>query len=178
MDWNRPGSSVLHKLPEFVQIHVHWVGNYIFHLILGGPLILSPSTFPDSQSSPMNCLIASGGQSIGASSSVLVLSMNIQLISYRIDSFALLAIQGLSRVFSSPTIWKLQFFGSSVFIMVQLSHLHMTTGKTVVLIIWTFVGQVMLLLSKLCLRSCLKEREKKFRDTLVIYELTFVTNLE
>ena len=162
MDWNRPGSSVLHKLSEFVQIHVHWVGDYIFHLILGGPLILSPSTFPDSQSSPMNCLIASGGQSIGAPSSVLVLSMNIQ------DWFPtglihLLSLQSkeLSRVFSSPTIWKLQFFGSSVFFMVQLSHLHMTTGKTVVLIIWTFVGQVMLLLSKLCLRSCLKEKEKK-----------------
>ena len=118
MDWNTPGSSVLHKLPEFVQIHVNWVG-CIFHLILGGPFILSLSTFPDSQSFLMIWLIASGGQSIGATSSVSVLSMNIQDW-FAIGLIRLLSLQfkKISRVFTGPTIWKLHFFGSSVFYMV------------------------------------------------------------
>ena len=162
MDWNMPGSSVLPNLSKFIQIHVYWVGDCIFHLILGGPLVLSLSTFPESQSFPMSWLVESGGQSIGASSSVSVLSMNVQDW-FPLGLIHLLSLQSkeLSRVFSSPTIWKLQFFGSSVFFMVQLSHLYTTTGKTVVLTIWTFVGQVMFLLLKQCLRSCLKERGKK-----------------
>ena len=44
------------------------------------------------------------------------------------------------------TIRKHQFFLQSAFFMVQLSHLYMTTGKTIALTIWTFVGKVMSLL--------------------------------
>ena len=46
------------------------------------------------------------------------------------------------RVFSSTTIGKHQFFGTA-FLMVQLSYPYMTSGKTVTLTIWTFVGRVM-----------------------------------
>ena len=68
------------------------------------------------------------------------------LISFRIDWLDLLAVQGLSRVFSSSIIWKNQFLHASTFFMVQLSHLYVTTGKTIALTIQTFVGKVMSLL--------------------------------
>ena len=43
--WSMPGSSVLHYLPKFAQIHVHWTGDAIY-LLLCGPLLLLPSIFP------------------------------------------------------------------------------------------------------------------------------------
>ena len=59
--------------------------------------------------------------------------------------------KGLSRVFSNTTVQKHQFFGAqllwcSAFFMVQLSHPYMTTGKTIALTRWTFVGKVISLL--------------------------------
>ena len=67
------------------------------------------------------------------------------LISFRIDWFDLLAVQGTLRSLlqhhsSKASIW------CSVFFMVQVSHLYMTTGKIVALIIWNFVSKVMSLL--------------------------------
>ena len=66
------------------------------------------------------------------------------LISVRTDWLNLLAVQGLSRVFSSTT--KASILQSSAFFIVQLSHPHMTTGKTIALTRWIFVGKVMSLL--------------------------------
>ena len=91
----------------------------------------------------MSQLFASGGQSIAVSASASVLPMNIQ-VSFPLE-FDLLAVQGLSRVFSRTTVPKHQFF-STAFFMVQLSHPHMTTGKTIALTRWTFVSKVMPLL--------------------------------
>ena len=54
------------------------------------------------------------------------------VISFRIDWFDLLQSKGLSRVFSSTTVWKHQCFGIQPF-MVLLSHMYMTTGKTIAL---------------------------------------------
>ena len=71
MDCSTPDFSVLYYLPEFAQINVHWVADAIQ---LSHPL-LSPSP-PASESFPKNWLFVSGGQSIGASASVL--PMNIQ----------------------------------------------------------------------------------------------------
>ena len=80
------------------------------HLILCHPLLPSPSILPSSRVFPMSQLFASGGQSIGASASASVPSMNIQ------DWFPLgwtgsIASQskGLSRVFSNTTVQKHQF---------------------------------------------------------------------
>ena len=100
--------------------------------------------FPASESFLMSRLFASGGQSIGTSASASVLIMNIQ------DWFPLgftglisLLSKGLSRVFSNTTVQKHQ---RSAFFMVQLSHLYMTTGKTVTLTRQIFVSKVMSLL--------------------------------
>ena len=95
---------------------------------------------------PISWLIASGGQSIGASVSASVLPMNTQdwfpLGLTGLNSFQ---SKGLSRVFSNTTVQKHQFFSAPVF-MVQLSHLYMTSGKIIALTIWTFVGRVVSLL--------------------------------
>ena len=54
--------------------------------------------------------------------------------------------KGLSRVFSNTTVQKHPFFGAQLSFIVQFSHPYMTTGKTMALTRWTFVGKVMSLL--------------------------------
>ena len=111
-------------------------------------LLSSLQSFPASGSFPMNQLLVSGGQSIGASASASVLPMNIQ------DWFPLgwtgwisLQSKGLSRVFSHTTVQKHQFFGTSAFFMLQPAHPYVTTRKTIALTRQqTFVSKVMSLL--------------------------------
>ena len=76
MDCSTPGFPVLHYLLEFAQTHVHWVGDAIqpSHP-LSSPCLHS---FPGSGSFPMSLLFASGGHSLEASASALVLPMNTQ----------------------------------------------------------------------------------------------------
>ena len=109
------------------------------HLILCHALLLLQS-FTASWSFLLSQLFTSGGQSIGASTSVL--PMNIQLISFRIDWFDLLAVQGTLTSLSQHRNSKRH----SAFFMVQLSRPYMTTGKTIALTRWTFVSKVMSLL--------------------------------
>ena len=66
--------------------------------------------------------------------------------SLELTSLIFLQAKGLSRVFSSITIQKHQFLGPQPSLWVQLSHPYMTSGKTIALDIWTFVGKVMSLL--------------------------------
>ena len=68
------------------------------------------------------------------------------LISFRIDWFNLLAVQGTPKSFLQHYSLKASIFRCSAFFVVQLSHLYMTTGKTIALTIWTFVDKVMSLL--------------------------------
>ena len=68
------------------------------------------------------------------------------LISFRIDWFDLLAVQGTLKSLLQYHSLKVSVLWCSAFIMVQLSHSYMTTGETVALTIQTFVGQVMSLL--------------------------------
>ena len=94
----------------------------------------------------MSQFFASGGQSIRASASASVLPMNIQdSLPLGLTGWISLQSKGLSRVFSNTTIQKHQFF-SSVFFMVQLSHLYMINGKTIVLTLQIFISKVMSLL--------------------------------
>ena len=67
-----------------------------------------------------------------------------RLISFRMDWLDLLAVQGTLKVFSNTT--KASILRHSAFFIVQLSHPYMTTGKTIALTRWTFVGKVMSLL--------------------------------
>ena len=109
-------------------------------------------SFPASGSFPMSQFFTSDGQSIGVLASASVLPMNIQhwfplwwtgLIS--------LKSKGLSRIFSNTTVQKHQLF-ALCFLIVQLSYPYMTTGKTIALTRWTFVGKVMSLLFNMLYR--------------------------
>ena len=108
-------------------------------------------SFPALGCFEMNQLFTSGGQSIGVSASASVLPMYIQDWSFRIDSFDLLAVQGTLESLLQHHILKASVLHHSAFSMVQLSHLYMTTGKTIALIILTFVSKVRSLLFIHCL---------------------------
>ena len=68
------------------------------------------------------------------------------LISFRMDSLDLLAVQGTLESLLQHLSSKESFLQHSAFFIVQLSHPYMTTGKTIALTRWTFVGKVMSLL--------------------------------
>ena len=79
------------------------------------PFSSCPQSFPESGSFQMSQLFTSGGQSIGASASTLVLPMNTQ-DSYPLGWTSWISLQskGLSRVFSNTTVQKHQFFGAQL----------------------------------------------------------------
>ena len=82
-------------------------------------------SFPGSGSFPISQLFPSGGQSIGSSASV---SEYPWLTSFRIDWFDLLVVQGTLKSLLQHHSSKVSILQDSAFIMVQLSHLYMTTG--------------------------------------------------
>ena len=83
------------------------------HLIFCCPLLLLPSLFPSIRGFPMSTPFASGGQSVGASASASGLPMNIQgWFPLGWTGWISLQPKGLSRVFSSTTVWKHLFFGT------------------------------------------------------------------
>ena len=104
-------------------------------------------SFPASGSFPVSQVFASGGQSIGVSASASVLPMNEHpgLISFRIDWFYLLTVQGTLKSLLQYHSSKASILWCSA-IIVQLSHPYMTTGKTIALTRRTFVGKVVTLL--------------------------------
>ena len=107
------------------------------------PLFSCLQSFPESGSFPKSWLFVSGGQSIGASASVSVLLTNIQ-------DWCPLGLTGLISLEpkdSQESSTALQSEGinpsGSAFLIVQLSHPYMTTGKTIALTIQTFVCKIM-----------------------------------
>ena len=91
----------------------------------------------------MSQFFASGGQIIGVSASAPLLS---GLISFRIDWFDLLAVQGTLKSLLQYHSSEASILQHSAFFIVQLSHPYMTTGKTTALTRQTFVGKVTSLL--------------------------------
>ena len=139
-------SLSLHHLLERAQTQVHWVSN-----------ALQPSHPLSSPSPPALNLSQHQGlfRRVGSShymAEVLELQLQHQsfqcysgLISFRIDWFDLLAVQGtLKSLFQHSS--KASILWCSAFLTVQLSHLCMTTGKTIPLTLWTFGGKVISLL--------------------------------
>ena len=103
-------------------------------------------SFPASGSILMSRLFTSGGQNVGTSASVTCLLEYSGLISFRIDWLDLLAVQETLKSLLQHHSSKTSILRHSAFFMVQLSHPYVTTGKTIALTRWTFVGQVMSLL--------------------------------
>ena len=115
------------------------------HLVLCHSLLLLSSIFPSIRTFPMSQFFTSGGPSIGASASLLVLPRNIQGWSHLELTgfwFDLLAVQGTLKSLLQHHSSKASILRSSVFFMVQVSHAYTTTGKTTTLTRWTFIGKV------------------------------------
>ena len=113
------------------------------HLILWCPLLL-PSIFSSIRDFPVSQLLESDDQNTGASALASVLPTSIQgWFPLRLTGLISLLSKGPSGVFSSPTVWRHQFFGvlQNLF-MVQLSQPYVTTGETTALTIWTFVSSL------------------------------------
>ena len=120
------------------------------HLILCRPL-LPPSPFPASGSFLMNQFFPSGGQKYWSFSFSISSSNEYSgLIFFRMDWFDILSnqgtVQGTLKSFLQHHSSKASILQCSAFFMVQISHPYMTTGKTIALTRWTFVGKVMSLL--------------------------------
>ena len=143
VDCSTPGSSVLHCLPEFAQIHVRWVGDAVCPSHPVTPCSFCLQSFPASGSFPVSWLFPSGGQSTRASASASVLPVHIrswsplvltdvislmlkdfsispsseysELISFSADWCDLLAVQGPVRSLFHHHRLKASFFPCSAF---------------------------------------------------------------
>ena len=142
MGCGMPGFSVHHYLLEVLKIMSTESMILFNYLILCCPLPLLPSIFPSIRVFS-NEFFLLGGHSIGALASASVLPMNIQGW-FPLELIVLISLQskGLSRVYSSNSVWKYPFFGSQHSLCFN-SHPYMTNGKIIVLTIQTFVGKVM-----------------------------------
>ena len=141
MNRSTPGLPVHHKLPEFTQTHAHQVND----AIQPSHVFSCPQTFPGSGSFLMSRLYTRWLKYWSFRFSIIPSNEYSVLISFRMDWFDLLAVQGTLRSLlqhhnlKASVLWHLVF-------MVQLSHPYVITGKTIDLTRWTLVGKVMSLL--------------------------------
>ena len=147
MDCNTPGLPVHHSLLEFTQAHVHWIRDVIQ---LSHPLSsLSPPAFNLSQhQGPFkwtNFQIM-WPKYWHFSFSISLSNEYLLLISFRMEWLDLRAIQGNLKHLLQHHSSKLSVLQYSSFLIVQVSHPCMTTGKTIALTRWFFVGKDMSLL--------------------------------
>ena len=143
MDCSTPGFPVVHYLLEFAQTHVHSVmpSN---HLVLCRPLHLLPSIFPSVRVFPNESAFCIRWPKCWSFRFSISPSNEYSgLISFRIDRLDFLAVQGTLKSLLQHHSTKATILWCPAFVMVQLSHPYITTGKTIALTKWTFVGKVM-----------------------------------
>ena len=117
------------------------------HLILGRPLLLLPPIPPSIRDFSNESTLHMRWPKYWSFSFSIIPSKEIPgLISFKMDEFDLLAVQGTLKSLLQHHSLKASILWRSAFFMVQLSHPCMTTGKTIALTRWTFVGNVMALL--------------------------------
>ena len=146
MDCSTPGLPVHHQLLELAQTYVHWVGDAIqpSHPLLSPSPPTPPSNIPRNRIfSSESVLCMRWPKYWSFSFSISPSNEYSGLISFRIDWLDLLAVQGTLKNLLQHHTWKASILRHSTFFMVQLSHLYPTTGKTIALTRWTFVGKVM-----------------------------------
>ena len=146
MDCSTPGFPVHHQLPELAQTHVHRVGDAIqpFHPL--SSLLHPPSIFPSIRVFSKESVLCIGPKYWSFSFNISPSKEHPGLISFRMDWLDLLAIQGTLKSLLQHHSSKASILQHSTFFIVQLSHPYMTTGKTIALTRWVFVGKVMSLL--------------------------------
>ena len=137
-----PGLPVYHQLPELAQTHVHPVGDAIQPTIfLCRPLLLLPSIFLSIRVfSNESVLHIRWPKDLSFSFRINPSNEYSGLISLRIDWFDL-AVQVTLKSLLQHHSSKARILQCSALFMVQLSHLYMTTGKTIALTRQTFVGK-------------------------------------
>ena len=117
------------------------------HLILYRPLLLLPPIFPSIRVfSNESVLHIRWPKDWSFSFNISPCNEHPGLISFRMDWLDLLAVQWTLKSLLQHHISKASILWRSAFFIVQLSHPYMTTGKTIALTRWTFVGKVMSLL--------------------------------
>ena len=147
MDCSTPHFPVHHqflRLLKFMSIKLVMPPN---HLSLCHPLLLPPSVFPSIRVfSNESVLRIRWLKYWRFSFSISSANEYSGLISFRIDWFDVLAVQGTLKSLFQHHSSKASVLWCSAFFMVRLSHPYMTTGKTIALTRGTFVGKVMFLL--------------------------------
>ena len=158
MDGSMPGLPVHHWLPKLAQTHVKLMLIESVmpsdHLILCRPLLFLPSIFPSIRVfSNESALCIRWQEHWSFSFSISPSREYSELISFRIDWFYLLAVQGTLKSLLQHHSSKASILWLSTFFMVQISHRYITTGKTAALTIWTLthLGQWKYLV--LCLKA-------------------------
>ena len=132
------------SLPKLTSIELVMPSN---HLILCRPLLLLPSIFPSIRVvSNESLLHIRWPKCWSFSFSISPSNEYSGLISFRMDWLDLLAVQATLKSLLQHHSSKASILRRSDFFMVQLSHPYMTTGKTIALTRWTFVGKIMSLL--------------------------------
>ena len=132
------------SLPKLMSITSVMPSN---HLILCRPLLLLPSIFPSIRVFPNESVLPIRWPKYWSFSFSISPSNEYSgLISFRMDWLNLLAVQGTLKSLLQHHSSKASILQHSAFIIVQVSHPYMTTGKTIALTSWIFVGKVMSLL--------------------------------
>ena len=142
-----PLPSISWSLLKFMSIELVILPN---HPILRCPLLLLPSIFPSIRVfSNESAFHIRWPKYCSFSFTISPSNECSGLISFRIDWFDLLAVQGTLKSLLQHHSSKASILLCSAFFMVQLSHPYMISGKTTALTRWTFVGEVMSLLNML-----------------------------
>ena len=160
-----PGFPVLHHLPEFAKLMSIESLMPSNHLILCHCLLLLPSIFPSINVFPNESVLHMRWPKYWSFNFSISPSNEYSgLISFRIDWFDLLAVQGTLKSLLQHHSSKASILWCSAFIMVQHSHPYMSNGKTIALTRQTFVGKLMsLLFNMLCRFVIAREHIKKQR---------------
>uniref|UniRef100_A0AC11E3N6 Uncharacterized protein n=1 Tax=Ovis aries TaxID=9940 RepID=A0AC11E3N6_SHEEP len=147
MNCSTPSLPVYHQLLEFTQTHVHQVSDAIqpsHPLLSSSPPAPTPPCIRVFSNESTLCMRWPKYWSF--SFSVSPSKEHPGLISFRMDWLDLLAVQGTLKSLLQHHSSKASILWCSAFFTVQLSHPYTTTGKTIALTRWTFVGKVMSLL--------------------------------
>ena len=156
MNLSMPRLPVHHQLLEFIQLTFIESVMPSSHLILCRPLLLLSPIPPRIRGfSNESTLRMRWPKYWSFSFSIIPSKEHPGLISFRMDWLDLLAVQGMLKSLLQHHGSKASILWRSAFFTVQLSHPYMTTGKTIALTRWTFLGKVMSLLLNMLSRLVL-----------------------
>ena len=144
MDCSTPGFPVHHQLPKYIKLMPIESVMSSNHLILCRLPLLLPSIFPSIRVfSSESALRIRWPKYWSFSFSISPSNEYSGLISFKMDCLDLLAVQGTFKSLLQHHSSKASILRCSAFFIIQLSHPYMTTGNTIALTRWIFVGKVM-----------------------------------